>query len=881
MGISFVESLDRFGDASALCFEDGTEISYGALARRVAARASTYGRLRRLHLIEVGLHLEAIVSYLAALRAGHPVILVAPESDHAALIADYAPETISAMRDGVWQEASGPASTKDAYHPDLALLLSTSGSTGSRKLVRLSGSNLDANATAIAAFLELTAADRGLLSLPLHYSYGLSILHAHLAVGASLFVTASSAIAPGFLARVAAARCTNIAGVPYSYELFERIGLRKQALPDLRFMTVAGGRLDPDLVRIYARYLQDRGGRFYVMYGQTEATARIAYLPSAAAIDHADCVGIAIPGGALSLRDEAGADIAVPGKTGELVYRGANVMMGYATGRGDLARGPELTELATGDLAERTVDGYFRILGRKSRFSKIAGLRIGHDEVERHLAARGFTVALTGTERHLIAVLERTAPQDGPKISDRRDGLVQALAEASGLSPLQVAVVEIDALPRGATGKIDYQALADLAAARMATRSLPQGMETALEPVAEAFAEAFRPREVEPGDSFVSLGGDSLTYVQLTLALESIQGTLPADWERRSIANLTAMLTTRLHPIRTDKKAVPMAARKRVPLDANLFLRAIAILLVVLHHATLWPMPGGAATLLMLMGHSLARFQRDKLCAGQTGAVLGPVLRNVGFYYAILLAYCLSVGSFPWQSLLLVGNWAIDGYDMLGTPLITYWFVEAYAQLMLLLAGLFLLSPVRRAVARRPLAAGLVALAGCVTLRAVTPHVWEAGPMRPYVTTMILYLPAFGWCVHFAETRQRKWLLSLAALGIFPLITWMEGASATALWVRTGIGSAAALTLIWLPRLSLPPLLAGLLARIAAASYFIYLLHNVPLFLWIMDLGFAWPLRVLLHLVFGIGLGVAAYALQPLVSQMLMRRRRPVSPISV
>jgi hypothetical protein len=385
-------------------------------------------------------------------------------------------------------------------------------------------------------------------------------------------------------------------------------------------------------------------------------------------------------------------------------------------------------------------------------------------------------------------------------------------------------------------------------------------------------------------DSFFSLGGDSLTYVQLSLSLEQRIGRLPADWEHLSIAALSALA-------KPDERQAPPSkpARQTTSIDTNVFLRAAAILLIVMHHATLWPMPGGAASLFVLVGYSLARFQRDKLFAGQTGAILKPVLRNLSFYYVILLVYCLAVGSFPWQSLLLLGNWGIAGYSTLGTPLITYWFVEAYAQLMLLLAAAFAVPAICRRVAGAPFATGLAVLAGGVVLRLAIPYFWDAGEMRPYTTAMIVYLAAFGWCVHFADSRSRKVLLTGIIVILGPLFPGWAGTLAAAPWIRAAILTLAAVALIWWPRIPMPTHAAAWLARVAAASYFIYLLHNVPFYLWILGLDLPWSLRALLHFSLGIGLGLAAYSAMPLLRRygrqglLLLRRfgRRPAGPPTV
>jgi hypothetical protein len=607
-------------------------------------------------------------------------------------------------------EATGSAAP--ALHPDLALLLSTSGSMGSPKLVRLSAENLQANAESIAEFLELRGDDRGLLSLPLHYSYGLSVLHAHLAVGASLYVTAQPIISPGFLDNVAGAGCTNIAGVPHSYALFEEIGLRRHALPSLRLMTGGGGALAPDRVRDYARFMQARGGRLFVMYGQTEATARMAYLPPEAALTHADHIGIAIPGGRFELIDEKDQRIDRPNQVGELVYSGPNVMMGYAEMRADLALGATLDRLRTGDLATRGPEGFFRIAGRCARFSKIAGFRIGHDDLERRFRQRGYVAAVTGDDARILVALEGSAA-----IADLRD----EIARDAGIPADRIRIAVCHALPRTTTGKIDYAGgcmPGDGERRRCADRRRP---------IQEAYAATFFPRRVRREDSFNSLGGDSLAHVQLALALEQNLGRCRKDWEDSSIGDLAA-------------KAAPKPSPGK-QLDAAHLLRAGAVLLVALHHATLWPIPGGAATLLVLVGWSLARFQAPRLFTGKVGPMLRAAASHLLLYLPIVIIYSFATDRFLWPSLLLIGNTGIADYDIVGGFLWIYWFVEVYAQTILLVAGLFLIAPLRRWIAAHPLAAGLIATAFALVLRHYTPAVWDAGEMKNLMTTMVLYMP--------------------------------------------------------------------------------------------------------------------------------------------
>ena len=837
----FAENLGRFGDAPALVSDAEGTVTYADLAARVAhAAAGIEGR--HLVLAEARLGIGYIVAYLAAVNARCPIIAAGPAA------CDIADRFQPSLRfTGESWEPTGPAAPE--MHPDLALLLSTSGSMGSPKLVRLSAANLQANAEAIAEFLALRPDDRGLLSLPLHYSYGLSVLHAHLAVGASLYVTARPIVAPGFLDAVEAAGCTNIAGVPHSYELFEQIGLRRHGLPSLRFMTVAGGALAPERVRDYARFMRARGGRFFVMYGQTEATARMAYLPPEHALAHPDHIGVAIPGGSLELIDETGAPVTEPDQVGELVYSGPNVMMGYAETRADLARGAGPDKLKTGDLATRNAQGFFRIAGRLSRFSKIAGFRIGHDAIEAQLHRLGHRAAVTGDDARILVALEGRAA-----IADLRD----AIARDAGIPADRIRTAACDALPRTATGKIDYPAVA---------RLVTDGAPAPSKPIQEAFAASFFPRRVRRDDSFNTLGGDSLAHVQIALALEQNLGRLPKDWESTSIADL-AVQTRR-----------PAAWKQ---LDASHLLRAGAVLLVILHHATLWPIPGGAATLLVLVGWSLARFQARNLFAGKVGPMLRAMASNVTLYLPIVIAYCLATDRFLWPSLLLLGNTGIAEYDIVGAFLWTYWFVEAYAQLILLVAALFLIAPLRRWIAAHPLAAGLNATALALMLRTATPLVWDAGAMKNLTVTMVLYMPMLGWTICCAENRAAKVAMSLVAIATAAFILFTGYWQAAELWVRAAILAGACLLLVWRVQLPLPGFLTAPIRRVSAASYHLYLIHTIPMVL-LLDGGELDPITQALRFGAGIAAGLGIYHLDRALRRQIPRilealagtRRRP------
>jgi acyl-CoA synthetase (AMP-forming)/AMP-acid ligase II len=395
------------------------------------------GRLRAeakdVVLVRARLDAATVVAYLGALRAGHAVLLA--DGETAEIERRYTPRFVAA---GSGVEDRGAAPGAAVPHPDLAVLLSTSGTTGSPKLVRLSAAAVQANAAAIAAYLELGPQERALASLPLGYSYGLSVLNSHLLAGGAVVLPPDGVLRPSFWEAFARHACTSLAGVPYTYALMERVGWRRRAPPSLRTMTQAGGRMEPDAARSVAEELTRRGARLFVMYGQTEATARISYVPPELLASKPGSIGVAIPGGRLRV------------DAGELVYHGPNVMLGYATSRADLARGDEYGGvLRTGDLGHVDDDGCFYVTGRLKRIAKVHGLRVNLDEVEAIVRGGGPAAALGAGEDRLAVFVEGDP-----------DAARAALADGLALHGRSVLVHRVEGIPVTASGKVDYQALA-------------------------------------------------------------------------------------------------------------------------------------------------------------------------------------------------------------------------------------------------------------------------------------------------------------------------------------------------------------------------------------------------------------------------------------
>ena len=780
-------ALSAFGDMPALV-SDNRITTYAGLAAAAERFAQRFPKRRGLVAIEIAPTPTAIAAYLGALQAGHAVMpLPSGEPELAGdLEKRFRPSAGWRRHGGRFRMHHHDGAAE--VHPDLGLLLMTSGSTGQGRGVRLGMGAVSANAGSIADYLEITAKDRAALVLPLHYSYGLSVLHSHLLRGASIWLSEGSILDPDFLPGLAASGATSLAGVPHHFRMLETALSGADLPPRLTCLTVAGGAMPCAEVLHWTKRLRERDGRFFAMYGQTEATARISYLPHDMSEHAPDAIGRAIPGGALSLRDDGGRTIRGTGREGELIYRGPNVMMGYASDGSDLAGGADLDELATGDLATLGDDGFYRITGRKTRMSKIAGLRIGHDALEKALGLSGREAAIWGDDAHL-----RVAAAGAD------DALRARVARLAGIGEHHVILVPCAALPRLGNGKIDYQALKS------------QAVAPARHDLLAAYARCFAPTPVQRRDSFASLGGDSLQHVEMSLVVDERLGGLPVGWEERSIADLEAAGTR------------PRSSHVSMPLLA----RALAILAVVTAHQTLWPVYGGAAAMVILLGMSVAEHRAKFLVAGDAGAFLAPLGRVLIPYFVILFGYALAWQQIPWVSVAMLGNFAITKPEThLMLPYL-YWFVEAYVQICLLLVVLFRSGRMRRRLSRSLFGTGLALFAGAAVLRLTVPEIWPLPAGRPqFSVPWVFYLFAIGWCIAAAKSLEQRILVLALAMVMLPLAAWLGG-NWYGSWSKYLSLLALCGLLLFVDRVPMPRLAVRGIMRIAQAAFPIYLLHRV------------------------------------------------------
>lgn len=794
--------LPSENEATAFILPDQSCVTYRALAQQTAAFRARLPAERGLVGIACDGHFRQYVAYLAALNAGHPVVLLQPgqsaESTALSLRVLYTPAD-----DAVAQIS---ANGQPSLHEDLALLLSTSGSTGATKWVRLSHRNIAANAASIADYLELSPEDRAPMALPFQYSYGMSVLNSHLAVGASIVLTEGSVTEPEFWRTFEQTGCTSLAGVPHSFDLMDQARMRTDHLKALRYMTQAGGRMAPSRVRDWSERARAEGWRFFVMYGQTEASPRISYLPPDLAFESPGAIGVPVPGGDMWVGDETGERLP-DGAEGELIYCGPNTMMGYAENDADLGKDSGSDILATGDIARRLPNGVFEIVGRKSRFVKLFGLRISLDEVERHLQRRGISATCGAHGDRVYVFVARDSGRSVQPDEVRND-----LAAWLKLPGDSFHVDMIDAIPRNANGKVDHPALAarikEIETSKAAMRQGQPAFRSLLGrfckrrgTVLQVFQAQFGDNRVTPGSSFTDLGGDSLSYLAVSLELESVVGDLPENWGDMTVAELQSIAGSR--------GAIAF-------IDTPTLIRAMAIMLVVAGHFEVFDYGGGGArTLLVVAGMSFAAFTLPQILKDDR---IMPILSLFSRVAALTFGYLFlkfagSGGSYgEWSAFLFIGNWVVRSGE--GSA----WFVEVYLQCLLLLLIVFSFAAFRDAIRRRPFQVAVVAAGAFVLVAAIADALVDTHHLARRLPHLLMWMFMVGVAAAHARTIGERSLVSIVCLaGYWQFLGYGL--------LSVGFFPLAFMILIWLPAMPVPRLLQRPLRMIAGASLMIYLTH--------------------------------------------------------
>lgn len=445
---------------------EGYAITYGELANGMQ-RMSLAIQSRSIVFCLCKNTIGSLVGYLGFIEGDAIPLMLSSKIDNSllgALIGEYTPQFIWVPSErkreldyAVIYEHFGYSLLKTDYakypvHQQLQLLMTTSGSTGSPKLVRYKKGNLEANAKNVAIAFKWTSEERPVCDLGMQYTMGLNVINTHLYVGATVLLTTYNLMSGDFWDYIKEEKATNFTGVPFSYDIFMRLHFDRITLPYLKTLSCGGGKLTDARFAQLAEYAQKNGKRFIASFGTTETAARMACLPPELALIKIGSIGRAIPEGELYLVDANGAVLSEPEAEGEICYRGPNVTMGYAEKKAELANGDEFNGVFyTGDLARRDTDGCYYITGRISRFLKLLSYRISLDQCESLIQERfGIECACVGTDQQMdIYILDEM----------KKKNVLDYISEKTHLFKTLFNIIVIDSIPRTDAGKIRYSEL--------------------------------------------------------------------------------------------------------------------------------------------------------------------------------------------------------------------------------------------------------------------------------------------------------------------------------------------------------------------------------------------------------------------------------------
>ena len=864
----FFAQVDRHPQKAAVVFNQQA-LTYHQLGQKVLALAGFLQAkgIGPNSIIAICLHrsLDLVTSLLAVMHVGAAYVPLDPDHPKSRIdqiLEDVDPEYVLTQRSlrGKFQEARRPEplyldeedwqSSKPAILPasgnaaDLAYIIFTSGSTGRPKGVQVRHHGLSTFLYAMSREPGLTENDRLLSVTTVSFDIAALELFLPLTVGATLYITSREDTMDGnTLKRLLKEHEISVfQATPATYQMLLGAGWKGSRAIKL----LCGGEAFPAEL---ASQLLSRCNELWNMYGPTETTIW-STTKKITAIESPMSIGKPILGTQAYILNDRQVPVPI-GVSGELCIAGDGVARGYHA-RPDLTaerfvEDPFSDDIGarmyrTGDLARIADNRDITYLGRLDRQVKIRGFRIELGEIEAAISKLGNVrqcvvevyTPPSGSKR-LVAYLVLNDPKEQIDVDRLHDHLATQLPEYM----VPTAVVILDALPLTPNNKVDRKALPapttehylGISRREKVSKNQSGPPNNALEQkIIQSWNRRFGRKSVTADDTFVSLGGDSLTYVQITMDLEDILGIIPDDWERMTVRALARQKAS--------------ATSVFVEVDNTTFIRALAIVaIVILHIAPEYSANGWTSGLFMVTGFLLAKFQFSMVIAEQSPRpIVSSVIRIL--IPATILTAAFQIGLFGriyLPELLLYRNFfALPS---------GYWFIQVLVQCLLFLALLFWFAPVRRFAAERAFDFGIILLGFSALLMLTAPFDSIPDQRNWHLPQFRLWQFAIGWCIYFSDTPLRR-IIATYALCVFVVFEyWLVELSVGVGVAYAVVTGALGLILLHVPRIFLVKPLQHLAYALAGASLFIYLLH-LPIALSIAYLGFSVKEMPALH-VFG------------------------------
>lgn len=767
-------------------------------------------------------------------------------------------------------------------------ILYTSGSTGESKGVMLSHRNFVARAECVSEYLDIHADDR-ILHLP-HYSFGFGLDQLFNGFQAGACGVLHNYVTPQALMKVLLEqRITGLAGVPTALAALTALDWPLEIREHLRYIAVAGGRMPEGATRALRCLVPEAG--IFLMYGQTE-TLRSTFLAPSEVDRYPNSMGRAISVAKIYVV-RADGTLCDPDEPGELVQTGDTVALGYWNAPERTAQifrpAPAMSApgsepamaVWSGDIVTYDKDGRLYYVGRQDDLIKTSGYRVSPTEIEDVLHASGLveSAAVVGVKHsELDQVVVAFVTTRGHETLDRDSLLAYCRRQLPGYM-LPYQIIHRDVLPLNANSKIDRRRLVseygeqlhDTVLERPRAQLEKPGaaktdfMSRTLEflgvrrrrsaSVGEIFASAFNLKSIDDQKSFSSLGGDSLSYVDVSLGLEDFLGHLPENWENMSIQEL---------------EQIPRSNSSSTTVAPDVLLRAAAILGVVALHNRYTSLSGGPSLLFALSGWSFARFAWTGDPSHVRRSIFGTMMRIVIPTMLLMLMFFLGDGIWHWSTLLFYNNLIAAASPLFWEG---SWFVQVLFQILLFMGILAFIPGVAPFGEKHSYTFGILLTVGgfllhYVMAKTVHTNVMTFGNLPQY----FLWQFALGWLILSSKTQMQRVITLLILFGMLGALTTIIDLTGdytmeinAPYWLVVGT-----LLLLWMPSVPLPRIMAAPIVTIAKSTLFIYLFHwpfNVVAFRWLGIHG--GPLGIIV----GVTGGLAVWALYETVIKLFRSMR--------
>lgn len=737
-----------------------------------------------------------------------------------------------------WMQRQWAAQTS----ANVALISFTSGTEGSPKGVILTHDNLADVVTRLNALMQVDDSICEYIGVPVYHSFGFGRCRAVATAGGKFFIPDHGFNPSEIGLMLRNGEINAISSVPSLWRVLlanqDLIGSYGKRVRWIEIGSQYMSRQEKEALKsLFPR------ARIVQHYGLTEASRTTLLQIHAVEGEALESVGQAFGSVAIKLTEE-----------GRIAIRGEHVAQGYLIEGKETSLKDDEGWLLTNDLGSLE-DGYLHYKGRADDVINCGGIKVHPEALEAKIYA-------SIGQSSGLAVCRKQDPMRGEgflvavtkdlKVDQQqlRETVVQATQEFGVNAANAVTIVEVDSLPKTPTGKIRRKQLVDWyeefsqedQPADIADSTLANGS-----PVQATFCRLLKVHQVQPQDTFISLGGDSLSYVQLGMELERYLGYLPRNWEQVPLSEL--------------EKLVPQK-RFSTTIEMNILLRALAIAGVVLNHSGFHFIEGGAMLLLLIAGLNFSRFQGCALIQGQLKSIL-PLLKHIlAPYFIVAIAYQIWKQKFDPMVLFLLGDFQ-STQQQIENNIFFVWFIANLVQTIVLFSIPFNIQAIRNFAKASPWRFGLVSLGIGVAMHILGPLLWDSSYTADQVPHMLFWLFVLGWCIHFAKSRAEKITTTALSLMTVPAFLGFEGLSAW--W--TLIGSAL---LLWLPYISIPRIIKSPIQMISAASYYIYLTVLIFITLVTKLIGHDYPLITMSVTLLG---GVLIWAIVQALQQLLSDRQ--------